>query len=189
MSWEELIGEAQSLFVQEKYAEAVSKFTEALAAGADAYLVHLSRGAGYFKLNHLDKAVADFDATIAVRPESLRAHYYRGLAHMAGEDHERALTDLNRVLAIDPDYGPGHFARGTLYGLLGEDEKSAMDMKTAIIKSEAQFQGFADSFGILRTQFTKAMAHLSGDRGHYPTLSLAPEEIKQLKSWLDEESV
>ena len=183
------MGEAQSLFVQEKFREAVGKFTEALAAGADPYMVHLSRGAAYFKLDQLGDAVADFDATIAINPESLRAYYYRGLAHMAGEDHDHALADLNRVLSIDPDYGPGHFARGTLYGLLGEDEKSAMDMKTAIIKSEAAVQGFADSFGILRTQFNKAIAHLSGEREHDPSLNLSPEEIKQLKGWLEEGSV
>ncbi len=110
MSWEELIGKAQSLFVQEKYTEAVGKFTDALAAGADAYLVHLSRGAAYFKLDQLDAAVADFDASIEVKPKSLRAYYYRGLAHMARDHHQEALADLNRVLAIDPDYGPGHFA-------------------------------------------------------------------------------
>ncbi len=188
MSWEELIGEAQSLFVQEKYAESAKKFTEALAAGADPYMVHLSRGAAYFKENRLDEALADFKATIGLKPKSLRAHYYQGLAHMAREDHPEALAAFNRVLDIDPEYGPGHFARGTLYGLMGEDEKSAMDMKTAIIKSEAEVQGFADSFGILRTQFTKAMAHLSGEREHDPSVSLTPEEMEQIKGWLAEDS-
>lgn len=64
---------------------------------------------------------------------------------------------------------------------MGDAEKSARDIKTALINSETEVQGFVDTFGLLRTQFGKAMAHLAGEREHDPTLVLTEKEIEQVK--------
>lgn len=185
MKTKKIFEDAQRLFVNGKYEESVRSFTRAMESGAESSLACLSRGVAYLKLGKMDEAISDFSKSIAENPGSTRGYYYRGMGYLARENYEAALPDLNRVIEMDPEHGAAHLARGTLYGLMGDDEKSVRDMKTAIIKSETQIQGFADTFGILRTQFHKAVAHVSGERAHDPALVLTNEEIEQVKKWLD----
>jgi tetratricopeptide (TPR) repeat protein len=184
MTSHDILGEAQELFLQGKYEESTGKFTEALDAGAESALAYLSRGVAYLLIDSKEEAIADFGRFIEINPDSVRGYYYRGIALLSRDDYEQALPDLNRVLELDPDHGPAHLARGTLYGLVGEEEKSSLDIKTAIVKSETALQGFADASGILRTQFHKAMAHMAGERAHDPALALTEEEMEQVKKWI-----
>lgn len=182
----ELLGDAQRLFLEGDYEASVNKFSDALEAGADAFMVFLSRGVAYLRMEQMDKAGEEFGKAIEKNPDNLRGYYYRGVIYLAKEDFKRALPDLNRVIELNPEHGPAHLARGTLYGLIGEEEKSAMDMKTAIIKSESEMQGFSDTLGLLRTQFHKAMSQMIGE-SEGAALSLTEDEIDQVKKWVDEE--
>lgn len=184
MKSQEVFEDGQRFFVNGKYEESVKAFSRAIDAGAEDSLSYLSRGAAYFKLEKMNDAIRDFSKSIEIDQNNLRGYYFRGIAYLSRDDYQTALNDLNRVLELDPGNGPAHLARGTVYGLLGEDEKSARDMKTAIIQSETEIQGFADTFGVLRTQFNKAMAHMTGERGHDSTLELTEEEIEQVKKWI-----
>jgi tetratricopeptide (TPR) repeat protein len=145
----------------------------------------LSRGAAYLKMGKMDEAIRDFTRTIASDRKNARAWYYRGTAYLSKEDLGHAAVDFDKTIALNPDYGAAYFGRGTIYSLMGEDEQASRYIKTAIIKSETEIQGFADVFGISRTQFEKAMAHLSGERTHDPTLMLTEEEIETVKEWMD----
>ncbi len=184
MQAKDLLGDAQRLFVNGEYEESVKKFTQAIEAGVEPSLAYLSRGVAYFKMNRLDESIKDFSKAIEVNKNKTRGYYYRGIAYMSREDYHSALPDLNRVIELDSEHGAAFLARGTLYGLIGEEEKSAKDMKTAIMKSESEIQRFADTSGIIRTQFHRVMAHLSGEGPHVPTLSLSEEEIETVKRWL-----
>jgi tetratricopeptide (TPR) repeat protein len=185
MKMEETFAEGQYAFVSGKYEEAIDRFSEALESNKDEPILYLSRGVAYVRMKELEKAIRDFTRTIELDDNNVRAYYYRGIAHMARDKYAPALSDLNKVLSMKPGHGAAHLARGTIYALLGEDEKSVLDMKTAIIQSEAQIQGFADTFGIFRTQFHKAMAHAAGEREHDPSLILSEEEIETVKKWME----
>ena len=50
MDTQELLREAQLLFVDGKNKESLEAFTKALEAGADPYIVYLSRGVVYVKM-------------------------------------------------------------------------------------------------------------------------------------------
>ncbi|MEK6775675.1 MAG: tetratricopeptide repeat protein [bacterium] len=184
METKDLLGDAQRFFVKGEYEESARKFTEAIEAGAEPSLAYLSRGTAYFKINRMDEAIQDFSKAVELNKNKTRGYYYRGIAYMTKEDYRSALPDLNRVIELDSEHGAAFLARGTLYGLIGEEEKSAKDMKTAIMKSETEIQRFADTSGIIRTQFHSVMAHLSGEGPHVPALSLSEEEIATVKRWI-----
>jgi hypothetical protein len=54
-----------------------------------------------------------------------------------------------------------------------------------LINSEAALQGFADTFGVLRTQFDKSLALMTGERKP-PSVELSGKETETLKKWLEE---
>ncbi|MDX1764884.1 MAG: tetratricopeptide repeat protein [bacterium] len=185
MDLQELLGDAQRHFLKGDYEASIKKFAQALEAGADAFMVYLSRGVAYLRMEEMERAIEEFGKAIEKNPANMRGYYYRGVIYLSKDDYQRALSDLNRVIELQPDHGPAHLARGTLYGLIGEDEKSAMDMKTAIIQSESQIQGVSDTLGLLRTQFHKAMAQMTGE-SEGVAVSLTEDEIDQVKKWVDE---
>lgn len=185
MEAQELLGDAQRLFLEGEYEASIKKFTEALDGGAEAFMVFLSRGVAYLRMKQMDKAIKEFGKAIDKNPDNFRGYYYRGVIYLSNDDFKRALPDLNQVIELDPEHGPAHLARGTLYGLVGEDEKSVMDLKTAIIKSESAIQGFSDTLGLFRTQFHKAMSLMAGE-SEGPALSLTEDEIDQVKKWVEE---
>ncbi len=185
MNATELFEHAQCLFIDGKLEESIGAFTKALEEGYGLSRVYLSRGVAYFKMKKMDEAIQDFTKTIETDRKNTRAYYYRGTAYLATDDYAHASPDFNKAIELNPDHGAAYFGRGTVFALMGKDKEASRYIKTAIIKSEAGIQGFADTFGISRTQFDKALGHMSGAREHDPTLVLTEDEIETVKEWLD----
>ncbi|MEW6571259.1 MAG: tetratricopeptide repeat protein [Nitrospirota bacterium] len=184
MTAEELLGKAQLLFVDGKHRESIGAFTEALEAGANAYIVHLSRGVAYLNLKELDNAINDLHQAINANDKSARAYYYRGMIFMAKEDFERAIADFTQSLELKPDLHIVKFARATAYARLRQYDNAAADFKAVLPQMEVNLQSFTDTYGIVRTAMWKVMAQMDGE-------ATAPEwtasEIEAIKRWLGDE--
>lgn len=187
MDSQELLRQAQLLFAEGKERESIEAFTRALEAGADPYISHLSRGAGYIKVQDADGAIADFTAAISLNSESARAYFFRGMAYMMKNEFENAVSDFTDALERKQDYGPAKFCRAVSNARLGKFEESSRDMMAVLPLMEQNLQNFADTYGIVRTQMWKVMAQLSGDAQTSP-LSLNEKDIDTLKKWLEQES-
>jgi len=96
-----------------------------------------------------------------------------------------AVNDFDRAIELKPDHGAAFFARGSAYTQLGDVSEAARNFKTALMHSETEAQGFADTFGMFRTQFHKTL-EIMKDESRMPVMELTEEEIKKLKSWLEE---
>ncbi|GBE06735.1 MAG TPA: tetratricopeptide repeat protein [Nitrospirae bacterium] len=183
MDIKELLGDAQRFFLEGKYKESVEVFTKIIDAGEHTEIACLSRGAAYFKMNEYDNAVKDFGAVTGLNDQNYRAYYYRGIALLAKEEYEKAIADFDRVIKLKPDHGAAFFGRGTAYAHRGNEEEATKSIRTALTYSEAVAQGFADTAGIFRTQFDKAMAMMKGKES---SMQLTEEETKELRKLLEE---
>jgi tetratricopeptide (TPR) repeat protein len=183
---QELLRQAQLLFAEGKEKESIEAFTKALDVGADPYIVHLSRGVAHLKLNELEKSLDDFKKAIEANSQSARAYYFRGTAHMMKEEYESAVSDFTSALKLKTDHGMAKFSRAIAYARLNKSEEASRDMMSVLPEMEKNLQGFADSYGILRTEMWKVMAQMSGERAT-PTLELNEKEMDTLKKWLDDE--
>jgi tetratricopeptide (TPR) repeat protein len=182
---EELFRNAQRLFIEGKKNECIDAFTKAIEAGEKTEIAFLSRGVAFLKTEQIDNAIEDFSMVVSMNNNNMRAHYYRGIACMSKNDFKNAIKDFNNTIELKPDHGAAFFARGSAYAQLGDTKEAAKNFKTALIYSETEAQGFADTFGIFRTQFDKTLAMMTGE-GKMPVMELTDEEINKLKQWLEE---
>jgi Tfp pilus assembly protein PilF len=186
MNAQELLRQAQLLFAEGKDRESIEVFTKALKAGADPYMVHLSRGVGYVKVQDIDSALRDFDTAVDLNKQSARAHFFRGIVYMMKNEFENAVSDFTVALEHKKDYGMAKFCRAVSNARLGNFEESSRDMMTVLPQMEQNLQSFADTYGIVRTEMWKVMAQVSGE-ARTPTLSLDEKDINTLKKWLEQE--
>ena len=205
MGAKELFEEGQKLLIEGKQKErsdeagakdafsravgALSRAIEATPAGtgAEPAIIYLSRGVAYLQLKDADKAIADFTKAIeAGQKIGFRAYYYRGIANMIKNALEPAVADLTKAIELKPEHGAAIFARGAALAQLDRDEEATKDIKTALSHSEAGIEGFADTLGIIRTQFDKAMSLMTGQRP-VPTMELSEKETETLRKWLEGE--
>ncbi|OGW40960.1 MAG: hypothetical protein A2Y97_03230 [Nitrospirae bacterium RBG_13_39_12] len=185
MDYKQLLGEAQLLFVNGKERESIEAFTKAFEAGADLFIVYLSRGAAYLKLKEVDEAINDFSKAIEVNNKNARAYYYRGMAFIFKSEFEKAVSDFSNALEIKNDLFAAKFARAIAYIRLKNFEEAALDFKNVIPQMEINLQSFANSYGILRNEISRVLSQLHGE-GISPMLQLSEEEIFTLKKWLAE---
>jgi tetratricopeptide (TPR) repeat protein len=185
MKKEDLLKEAQLLFVDGKDKESIEAFRKAMEAGADPYICHLSSGAAHLKLKELDEAVNDFSGAIEANNKSARAYFYRGMAYMDKNEFKKAVDDFTRALEQKTDYAMAKFSRAVAYARMNKIEEASQDMMAVIPEMEKGLQTFSDSYGIVRTEMWKVLAQLSGERP-WPTAELGEKEMKTLKKWLKE---
>ncbi len=185
VSAKEQLRYAQRLFIEGRKHECIEAFTKAIDDGEKTEIAYLSRGVAFLQTDQVDKAIEDFNMVVNMNSNYMRAYFYRGIAYMSRNDFLSAIRDLNRTIELKPDHGAAFFARGSAYAQLGNTEEAAKNFKTALIYAETEAQGFADTFGMFRTQFDRTLALMTGE-GEMPAIELTEEEIDKLKKWLEE---
>jgi tetratricopeptide (TPR) repeat protein len=183
MNPDDLLKEAQLLFVDGKDRESIEGFSKAIEAGADQYICYLSRGAAHLKLKEVDDAINDFSKAIDANNKSARAYFYRGLSYMDKNEYEKAAEDFSHALERKTDYAMAKFSRAVAYARMNKTEEASQEMLAIIPQMEENIQAFADSYGIVRTEMWKVLAQLSGERP-YPTVELGEKEMETIKKWL-----
>jgi tetratricopeptide (TPR) repeat protein len=185
MDPQELLKEAQLLFVNGKDEESIKAFTRALEEGADPYISHLSRGVARIKTKDIDKAIDDFAEAIRINSSSARAYYFRGIGSMIKNDFDGATSDFTKAIELKKDYSMAKFSRGVCLARMGKFEEASQDLTAVLPQMEENLQSFADSYGIVRTEMWKVMSQLSGET-QTPVLTLEDKHIETLKKWLEQ---
>lgn len=185
MHGRELFQEAQLLLINGKHGDSAAAFTRAIQAGFDAPVAYLSRGVARLQAGDYGGAEEDFTRVIELDEKNSRAYYYRGVLKMIKEDFLDAVQNLTAAIKLKKSHGVAFFARGTALTHLGKEEEGMRDIKSAIALSEAETQGFIDTFGILRTQFDKVLALASAEGGGPASNELTGDETRRLKKLLD----
>ena len=180
----ELLHDAQSMFISGRPKESIELFTRAGEGGCNPITVYLSRGAAYLTLGELDKSIEDFNRVLDIDTDNERAFYYRGIAHLRKSEFNEAVDDLSTSISFNHERGAAFLARGLAYGELDRTDESLRDLKTAIAFSNREIEGFANLFGENRTLYGKSMALLEGERGPW-SIVMNEDEVNKLKKWIE----
>ncbi|MGW8273037.1 MAG: tetratricopeptide repeat protein, partial [Thermodesulfovibrionales bacterium] len=119
MTGKELFEQAQALLVEGKDEESARKFTEAIEAGHDPYMCHLSRGVARLKMKDAGEAAKDFTRAIELHAESSRPYYYRGMVNLMEEHFDLAVEDFSHAMKLKPPMPVAEFSRAVAYARMG----------------------------------------------------------------------
>lgn len=185
MITKEALHEGQMLMIEGKFKEAVHAFTNAIKAGEDPFITHLSRGVAYLRIKDFDHAISDFDEAIKIKGDNFRPYYYRGMAEMLKEDYDRSIKDFSKALDLNPELHSARFARAVCYGRTGQDDRAIEDFKVVIPEMERDLEAFADVYGFVKTDMWRVMEELTGE-APTPSTSLTQEDLETIKKWAKE---
>ncbi len=183
MTAKELFEDAQILFIEGNLKGSIESFTKALDAGYDPFIIHLSRGVAYLRIEATDKAAEDFGKAVLLKIDNPRAYFYRGMAAMMSGRNEAAILDFNKALDLKAGFSLALLARGTAFSLLNRIDEAAADIRKLVPQLDSSLQSFVDTYGLVRTEMWKVMAEVSGEVP-MKAIEMTHEEIEKFKRFL-----
>lgn len=97
MSAKELIAEANELFVDENYEEALDTYNKAIKADPTKSSVYLHRSSTHAKLDDNISAVQDCGIYLKMEPKSHNGWYKKGMAYFYLDEFDSALSSFNNA--------------------------------------------------------------------------------------------
>lgn len=134
----ELFDNGVLLFKQDRYQEAVDKFSgliEMAPGNPDAYK---NRGVCYMKLEKYDLAIADFEKAKELFPELKGLYSNLGVAWYYKKEYEKAVQNHNIEIEMAPDNYIAHFNRALCLAELRRD-KDALDALSKTLSLKPDF--------------------------------------------------
>ncbi|XP_051992680.1 sperm-associated antigen 1A-like isoform X1 [Xyrauchen texanus] len=95
--------EGNDMVKNNKFQDAVEKYSECLAIKPSECAIYTNRALCYLKLESFEEAKQDCDSALQIEPNNKKAFYRRALAHKGLKDYMSASTDLQEVLQLDPN--------------------------------------------------------------------------------------
>jgi len=121
---------------QQRYQEAVEKFTRAIESGSlsnDALSrAYSGRAVAYSAQDLHEQAVADYESAIRLNADSTASFTGRGIAYNRLGQYERALEDFDAAIRLDPSVAIYFLNRGGVYAELDRFDEAIQDLDTAI---------------------------------------------------------
>lgn len=99
----DLRGQAQSLFSERKFDEAIDMYTQAILLNPMMALFFAKRGQCFLKSNKPNACIRDCNAALEKNPDSAAAYKFRGRAHRLLGHWEDSARDLRQACKIDFD--------------------------------------------------------------------------------------
>jgi tetratricopeptide (TPR) repeat protein len=109
----------------EDYAEALQRYSQALAIDPVSVAGLGRRSVVLGRLDRWDEAEADLRALIAVNPDSHWPHYRLGYVLSQSDRTDLALAALDRAIALNADYHSSHLLQGIIHARLHDYEAAA----------------------------------------------------------------
>lgn len=160
--------QAARALARHDYAQALSKYDSALAAGywpgfyRAALLIE--RGRAQMGLGRSDRAIADCTAALALRPASEAALALRGLAHAARGETARAADDLDRAIALQPDNPQLYLWRAILRDSNLDLDRAIADYATVIrLAPQVRIAYTREAYALARQHKNELAADLISD--------------------------
>jgi stress-induced-phosphoprotein 1 len=94
--------EGNELFKQQKYPEAVERYTEAIARDPEDHRVYSNRAACYTKLTAFNEALKDAEKCIALKPDFPKGYTRKGHVEFFTKQYDKALETYQLGLSKDP---------------------------------------------------------------------------------------
>ena len=99
---EEAREQGNTLFKEQKYPEAVEKYTEAIRRNPDDHRVYSNRAACYTKLTAFNEATKDAEKCIELKPDWAKGYTRKGHVEFFTKQYDKALETYQLGLTHDP---------------------------------------------------------------------------------------
>jgi tetratricopeptide (TPR) repeat protein len=101
--------EANSLYEQTKYAEAISLYNEVLEYDPNDVASLLSKGSSLYKMNQYEEALQNYEKAIEVNPKESMSYFNSGTALAALGRYEEALQNYEKAIELNPNDSDFYF--------------------------------------------------------------------------------
>jgi lipoprotein NlpI len=115
---EALVQKGNEAFRRDR-AEAISLFTQAIAADPSNILAYYNRGRVQDVEGRRGEALQDFNQILKLQPNHTNTLQLRGALHLRLGNLEAALKDFDHHIKLVPDHAPHHWMRGMALYYLG----------------------------------------------------------------------
>ncbi len=125
----------------QKYAEAVSAYTKAIALTPDDSALYMDRASALSKMKDLPQALRDLDVVIRLNPQLLRAYAFRAHINETLGDNVAAVNDYTNAIQLAPRSAVQYFSRGLINKELGrtlpmiDDYYHAVSLDSAYLRN------------------------------------------------------
>ncbi len=120
------------LIDQQKAAEAVQHFDDAIRAAPNYIDAYVGRAEARRMLLQFDLSIADCNKVIQLKADDSRGYNCRGVAHQLLKQYDAALPDLNEAIRLNPNFAIAYEHRGTTYSMLGQYDHAVEDYSSAL---------------------------------------------------------
>jgi tetratricopeptide (TPR) repeat protein len=155
------------LYGEQKYAEAVAAYEEAVGMSRTNWGYFLNLGLAYKKLDKKDESLAVFRKAVELSPESYSANKELGEALAKGSVFDEAKKYYQKAVDLSPDDPDAHYNLGACLTNTGEQDAALEHfLKTAALKPD-----YADAFYQMGTI--------------YIGRNMVPEAVQSLEKFLE----
>lgn len=117
---------------QEKYADAIFYFDNAIQLEPDDPEGYHGRGITYLMMDKEDQAIINFTKAIELDPKHFMAYCNRGLAYTAKDEYGQAIKNFEKAIELEPEDPDGYAGRGYVYSEQNKHECAITDLTKAI---------------------------------------------------------
>ncbi len=112
---DKLYNEGNSLLKSGKYAEAASKYDEAIALNSDDFKYHYQKGLALKKNKKLEDAIEAFETSIVLKGDFYQGYYAMGGTLHAMKKYDRAISSFRNCLQIRVNFDKARFGLAASY--------------------------------------------------------------------------
>jgi class 3 adenylate cyclase/Tfp pilus assembly protein PilF len=117
---------------EDKAAEAVRRFDEAIRAQPDFVDAYVARAEARRRLVQYELSLKDCDKVIQLKPDEPRGYNCRGHGRQLLKQYDASLPDFNEAIRLNPKFALAYGNRGTTYDLLQQYDRALHDFNEAI---------------------------------------------------------
>jgi len=124
--------EGSALLEQDKLAEALARFNDAIRASPDYIDAYVGRAAARRNMGQYELSIEDCNKIIQLRPDEPRGHNCRGFGYMHLNQYQRAVGDFDEAIRLNPNFAIAYENRGNAYSNLQQYERAIQDYSEVI---------------------------------------------------------
>lgn len=162
------------LIDDEKPAEAVQQFDNAIRANPDYVLAYLGRAQARRLLSQYEMSIEDCNHVMRINPEEPRAYNCRGLGEGALKRYDLAVHDYGEAIRLNPKFAPAYEMRGDANFNLQQYGRALEDFDRAILLKPNNAQSYMRRAAVYENlkQYEKAI------HDYDQAISLQPNNVR-----------
>jgi Tfp pilus assembly protein PilF/class 3 adenylate cyclase len=130
------------LIDEEKPAEAVQHFDDAIRANPDYVLAYLGRAQARRLLSQYEMSIEDCNHAMRIKPEEPRVYFCRGLGEGLDKRYDLAVRDYGEAIRLNPKFAAAYEMRGDANVSLQEYGRALEDFNKTILLKPNNVQSY-----------------------------------------------